>query len=64
VFLTFPLLSPSLWVLNIGEAMKIGAECWLNVAVPYFCFQLSTILHFFVYLLAISGRAILWVDTK
>jgi hypothetical protein len=51
-------------VLNIGEAMKIGTEWWLNVAVPYFCFQLSVFLHFFFCLLAISARAILWVDRK
>jgi hypothetical protein len=26
VFLAFPLLSPSLWVLNFGETIKIGVR--------------------------------------
>ncbi len=28
-----PLLSPSLWVLNFGEAIKVVVGCWLNVTV-------------------------------
>ena len=35
------MLSPSLWVLIFGEALRRGVGCWLNVAVWYFLFLLS-----------------------